>query len=962
MVATFRGGDAVTQAAACALAARDALPSAKIAIATGATATLEALVEQALALADRSRDGIAVNERTSDLLADSFVLRGKRLVGPRAAEHAPEPADARPSELALQPVDPRHFILGAEIARGGMGRIIKARDRRLGREVAIKELLAATRELRLRFEREARITAQLQHPAIINIIEAGTWPTGDPFYVMKLVDGESLDRAIASRKTLARRLELLPNVIAVVKALAYAHDKHVIHRDLKPANVLVGRFGESVVIDWGLAKELGAPVSAGAGRTDFGGLYRAAGDGATIAGSVMGTPCYMPAEQAKGEAVDARADVYALGAMLYHLLAGAPPFTGRTANEILANVIAGPPRRLDEVVDGVPSDLVTVVTTAMAYEAEDRYLTAKQLADELHRFQTGQLVGAHRYTAGERLRRFARRYRVQLTAGAIALTVLAGLAGFSVSRVVDERDVAVAARVEADSQRKVADQHKTRADTERAAAEDLVGFALRDLEPRIDRIGQLPLMKGVATRAGDYYQQATAPDPLDATAVGRRAEALLTLGDVFSATDEDAESKRAYEAAIALLADQPDNAVALARARLGVVVALVDLGDSAAATALVDMGLTTLGSGAASPDVELARAKFERYRGILLLGKGKFPDAIASYDAAIDALDRTIASATGGHDRAYRVELAKQYDRRSDARRAAGDRDGAVDDGKASIAVRTQLLADDPGDLSMQHGLDLSWGELYHIALSDNRIDDAHVAAQEQLANAERLAAIDPADIEWVALVLGAAEAAGDVEYQNDHFDAAYARVEHPLELARQLVERTDSLSIRDTYATLLCHAADYENEADKPETLARAAELGQRCLALAEVLHARAPDNLDYYRNVGIAHEGVGDTHARSNEWQQAVDEYKQRIAVDQELLRRDASNPRRALDLASIEFATGLAVSHVAGHGQEGVALEQRALDRLKALQASGQLPRQMEAALPEYEKQLEAAKQRH
>src|SRR5690349_11140156 len=163
----------------------------------------------------------------------------------------------------LPSIDPRHYAVGAELARGGMGRILSARDRRLGRAVAIKELLRAAPEARARFEREARITARLQHPAIVSLYEAGRWPGGEPFYVMKLVEGEPLDRKIAER-SFEERLGLVSHVIAVVDALAYAHGKGVIHRDLKPSNVLIGDHGETVVIDWGLAKELGDDDPAGA--------------------------------------------------------------------------------------------------------------------------------------------------------------------------------------------------------------------------------------------------------------------------------------------------------------------------------------------------------------------------------------------------------------------------------------------------------------------------------------------------------------------------------------------------------------------------------------------------------------------------------------------------------------------------------------------------------------------------
>jgi hypothetical protein len=132
------------------------------------------------------------------------------------------------SHRELGTFDSQRFVVDREIARGGMGRIMAAHDCRLGRPVAIKELLIDSSELHARFEREARITARLQHPAIVNLLDAGEWPGGEPFYVMKLVTGESLDTAIAQRPTLEERLALLPNVIAAVDALAYAHSMRVI--------------------------------------------------------------------------------------------------------------------------------------------------------------------------------------------------------------------------------------------------------------------------------------------------------------------------------------------------------------------------------------------------------------------------------------------------------------------------------------------------------------------------------------------------------------------------------------------------------------------------------------------------------------------------------------------------------------------------------------------------------------
>jgi TPR repeat protein len=349
-------------------------------------------------------------------------------------------------------VDAGRFILGQELARGGMGRVLRAFDADLRRTVAVKELLVEDPALLARFEREALITAGLQHPGIVNIIEAGRLPDGTAFYAMKLVTGRPFDHVVAmAGEGFRKRLALLPHAIAVVEALAYAHSKRVIHRDLKPSNVLVGEFGETVVIDWGIAKDLtAAPASTdNASDTVPGGsppTTNASGgsdgrptpaptsrtsDAETIAGQVMGTPGYMPPEQAAGRSVDERADVYALGGLLYYLLAGRPLYEGKSAEAVIGAVLAGPPRPLSSIEPQVPDDLVAIVDKAMARDPANRYPTARELAEDLRRFHTGQLVAVHHYTAWQLARRFVRRHVALLSvigAAVIALTTVGTVA------------------------------------------------------------------------------------------------------------------------------------------------------------------------------------------------------------------------------------------------------------------------------------------------------------------------------------------------------------------------------------------------------------------------------------------------------------------------------------------------------------------------------------------------------
>ncbi|HUJ58022.1 MAG TPA: serine/threonine-protein kinase [Kofleriaceae bacterium] len=399
----------------------------------------------------------------------------------------------------LPTIDRARYDLGDELARGGMGRIRAARDLHLDREVAIKEVLEPAGDAFVRFEREALVSARLQHPGIVAVYEAGRWPSGEPFYAMRLVHGRSLRAVISAATTLDARLALLPHIGAVADAMAYAHEHRIVHRDLKPANVLVGEFGETVVIDWGLAKDLAAgDDDSGAPATPGG-----SGEGVTRAGTVLGTPSYMPPEQARGESVGTRADVYALGAMLYHLLAGEPPYLGEDSQRVLATVASAPPRPLAERAPGAPRDLLAIAGRAMARDPAERYPSARGLADDLRRFLTGRLVASHHYTRGELVRRFVRRHRVPLAIAAAALVVIAVAGSYAIQRIRAERDQARAERARADEQHHLADLNADRmwmAQAARQVRTDPTG-ALLSLHAMSPGTIMLPEMRMIAADA-----------------------------------------------------------------------------------------------------------------------------------------------------------------------------------------------------------------------------------------------------------------------------------------------------------------------------------------------------------------------------------------------------------------------------------------------------------------------------
>ncbi len=459
--------------------------------------------------------------------ADIETIASGDRVEPTVAT-GPGSADEKAS---LAEVSPSHYLVEGEFARGGMGRILLALDRRLGRRIALKELHAdAGPGAPRRFVREALVTARLQHPAIVPVYEAGRWPDGRPFYAMKLVEGRSLDALLRDASSLASRLALLPHLIAVAEAVAYAHDRRVVHRDLKPANVLVGPFGETVVVDWGLARELG---EGGVVTHEAGSKARpgAAAEGETVTGTVLGTPHYMPPEQARGLPVDERADVYALGAMLYFLLTGAPPHAGTSAAEALAAAAAGSIDPVERREPNAPPDLVAVVRKSMAPSPADRYPSARELAEDLRRFQTGQLVSAHRYSTRELLRRFVARHRAALAVAAVltAALVTAVVVGF------------VAVRRQA----RVAEAERDRARVAARKAEETTAFVVDMLgaaDPRVS--GRDVTVASVLDAASARVEKELAGEP------DVKADVLQTLGTTYQGLGLYAPARERLRAAL----------------------------------------------------------------------------------------------------------------------------------------------------------------------------------------------------------------------------------------------------------------------------------------------------------------------------------------------------------------------------------------------------------------------------
>ena len=344
------------------------------------------------------------------------------------------------------------YQLSGEIARGGMGAVLRGRDVDLGRDLAVKVLLekyADRPEVARRFIEEAQIGGQLQHPGVVPVYDIGRF--GDrPYFTMKLVKGKTLAALLSERsEPAADRPRLLSIALQVAQTLAYAHAKGVIHRDLKPANIMVGAFGEVQVMDWGLAKVLAAGGIADEERAsrqhqpreDVTTIRTARSSGSagsfgtdTEAGSLLGTPAYMPPEQANGDIahLDRRADVFGLGAILCEILTGRPPYVGRSGEEVRRKAangdLADARARLEAC--GADAELIALTTACLAPEAMDRPKDAQAVADGLTAYLDGVQERLHQAELAEaeaRARAIEEAKRRRLTL-ALASTVLLAMA------------------------------------------------------------------------------------------------------------------------------------------------------------------------------------------------------------------------------------------------------------------------------------------------------------------------------------------------------------------------------------------------------------------------------------------------------------------------------------------------------------------------------------------------------
>ena len=433
---------------------------------------------------------------------------------PSAGKSAPQPP------VALAPQTVVRYELGGEVARGGMGAILRAQDLNIERTVAMKVTLGRAdedAETLQRFTQEAELTGQLEHPNIVPVHDLSFDEQGRPFYTMKFVKGVTLQAILTNLKdgdavTVAQYTltQLLTMFQKVCDAIAFAHSKNVIHRDLKPANIMVGEYGEVLVMDWGLAKtveggesrvesQMAQPVASGESSVESPGSdpQPSAGScpsslnsqpGLTLAGQIMGSPQYMAPEQARGEVdkLDARTDIFALGGILYNILTLHPPVSGKSIPAMLDQILTGeilPPTSFNTSTKRkpagtikvgaktfpqppliplkhcpggrIPESLAAVAMKALALRQEDRYQSVPELQKDIEAYQGGFATGAEKASAWRQAVLLVLRHKKEFALAAVAVAVLLGtVTGFLV-KVTKEKN-----RAEMERQRAEANEHR----------------------------------------------------------------------------------------------------------------------------------------------------------------------------------------------------------------------------------------------------------------------------------------------------------------------------------------------------------------------------------------------------------------------------------------------------------------------------------------------------------------------
>jgi serine/threonine-protein kinase len=592
------------------------------------------------------------------------------------------------------------------------------------------------------------VTARLEHPGVVPVHGLVRDDSGQPCYAMRFVQGETLADAIrryhdapaadeAERRVAFR--QLLQRFVTVCQTVAYAHSRGVVHRDLKPANVMLGRFGETLVIDWGLARTVGrTDIERSTGEETLRPTLEGGSGDETQMGSAVGTPAFMSPEQAAGrwDVVGPAADIYSLGATLYLLLTGRPPVQGDNVHEVRQKVQQGdylPPR---QVKPDVPRPLEAVCLQAMALKPEGRYASALDLARDVERWLADEPVAAYRDPLASRAARWVRRHRAISASAVAALAAVAAGLGVGLVLVGREQAQTELARQETERQRIVAEGQRDEANEMRQAAQQAFDEVIS--EEALDWLKSqpelLPQQRRFLEQARAYYERFTVKASSEEQAQAQQAAALFRVGTVLALLGQRRQAeqplRRAIELYDRLAADNPAQpsyraSAATGRTSLGQV--LTALGRRAEAepelrAAIAERErLAAEGVDGPEPARRLARSLNEL--GILLIDSGRPAEAEPQFRRAA-ALNERCADRNPAHPR-FRIELADDLNNLGRALVALGRQEEGENEYRRALELRERLAAELPTDPEPRRGLAAVRNSLGLLLATQNRLEEA---------------------------------------------------------------------------------------------------------------------------------------------------------------------------------------------------------------------------------------------
>ena len=794
-------------------------------------------------------------------------------------------------------------------ARGGIGTVSVALDAELHREVALKQIraeLADDLTSRARFLLEAELTGRLEHPGVVPVYALGTDGRGSPYYVMRFVKGDSLKEAIdryhradaasdrdPGEQGLERR-KLLTRFVAVCDAVAYAHSRGVIHRDIKPANILLGPYGETLLVDWGLAKVVGRDEPPPGAAEETLKPATASGSSETQAGTAIGTPAYMSPEQAEGrlEAMGPASDIYSLGATLFCLLTGRPPLDDRDVVEVLSKVRRGevPPAR--QVNPRVAAALEAVCTRAMALDPRDRYPSARALADEVEHWLADEPVAAYREPWWARARRQLKRHRALVGALAIATPValisLASIAAHEglANRQLEENNARLA-EANAES-RKALDKARRREDLAFRAL-DNYRRVVQEIPELTSRPDLLPVRRRLLEAPLEFYrqlkQEIDRSDPAerdrDRETTSRLALAEFGLAAIGAEIGSEADAMKAYEHAIEVIesltrtSDRPQYRQELAAALNNLANLKVDAGRLGEARAGMERALALrqrlARDDGESPGSRSDLALSHHNLGWLDTKVGRPESALAHYRKA-RALREALAR-EAPHEEWRRATLAQTCSNLGWLLAALRRRHEARECLVRARDIQEALVARQPTYVS--HRLDLA---VTYDSLAGLEEGDAALAPQQRSVDLrEALAREAPSVASYQAALATTLMLLGNVHRNARRFGAALAAQERACAVLEPVVRgHTDGATYRSNLASALNHLGltlvDAGRSAEALPAYGRALDL------LAPTLR-REPANAEVRSLIAGIHNNRGLALAKLGRHEEALADYRKAI-----------------------------------------------------------------------------------